>query len=405
MLEVPLRATLLSVCSLVLLFPACGGGTGNSSNADSGAHDASTSDMRQADTAVAMDTRPPSDTAIATCATAHGGCDSLVTCTDGANGPTCGACPSGYTGTGTAGCEDIDECATDNGGCDSLVTCTNTPGARTCGTCPLGYSGTGATTCVDIDECATNNGGCDPVAPCTNTAGSFTCGNCPSGYTGGGASGCVDIDECATDNGGCDALTTCTNTPGSRTCTACPSGYSGTGETGCVDIDECATNNGGCDPLTACTNTPGGNTCGACPSGYTGTGAAGCTNIDDCSPQPCLNGGTCTDGVNSYTCVCTGGYTGMRCGTAPQSVSILLHCDPSSQVLNTFAGSGCFGPVAPGGASYAILGPDTPSVTIWSGADCTGCSYVVTSDTNFCSFGFAGGCGGLNDNVQSVSIP
>ena len=30
-------------------------------------------------------------------------------------------------------------------------------------------------------------------------------------------------------------------------------------------------------------------------------------------PNPCLNGGTCVDGVNSYTCSCPIGYSGDRC--------------------------------------------------------------------------------------------
>ena len=34
---------------------------------------------------------------------------------------------------------------------------------------------------------------------------------------------------------------------------------------------------------------------------------------EDCSPNPCQNGGTCTDGVNSYTCSCVEGYTGNNC--------------------------------------------------------------------------------------------
>ena len=140
-----------------------------------------------------------------------------------------GTCPSGYTGFGntTNGCVDINECATNNGGCDALTTCTNIAGSFFCGACPSGYSGTGASGCTDVNECATNNGGCDALATCTNTPGSFTCGACPSGYSGSGASGCTDVNECATNNGGCDALATCTNTPGSFTCGACPSGYSG----------------------------------------------------------------------------------------------------------------------------------------------------------------------------------
>src|SRR6185437_5603312 len=111
-------------------------------------------------------------------------------------------------------------------------------------------------------------------------------------------------------------------------------------------------------------------------------------------------------GVNSFTCACVGGYTGTTCGTAPSgSVQILVDCAPNSTLLNTFTGSGCFGPVAAGGASYAILASGTSQVTVWSGANCTGCSYVVTSNLNFCGASFTGGCGGLNDNVRSVSIP
>lgn len=36
-------------------------------------------------------------------------------------------------------------------------------------------------------------------------------------------------------------------------------------------------------------------------------------NIDDCIPHACLNGGTCVDGVNSYTCSCPAQWTGDSC--------------------------------------------------------------------------------------------
>jgi len=35
--------------------------------------------------------------------------------------------------------------------------------------------------------------------------------------------------------------------------------------------------------------------------------------IDDCNPNPCENGGNCTDGVNTFTCDCEEDFTGMRC--------------------------------------------------------------------------------------------
>ena len=36
-------------------------------------------------------------------------------------------------------------------------------------------------------------------------------------------------------------------------------------------------------------------------------------DIDDCSPNPCENGGTCTDGVNSHNCFCVTGFNGTNC--------------------------------------------------------------------------------------------
>ena len=38
-------------------------------------------------------------------------------------------------------------------------------------------------------------------------------------------------------------------------------------------------------------------------------------DIDECSSYPCLNGGTCTDDVNSFSCVCAPGSTGLTCST------------------------------------------------------------------------------------------
>ena len=42
-----------------------------------------------------------------------------------------------------------------------------------------------------------------------------------------------------------------------------------------------------------------------CVAGFTDKNCS--TNIDECSPNPCLNGGTCTDGINDYTCECVAG--------------------------------------------------------------------------------------------------
>ena len=64
---------------------------------------------------------------------------------------TCGQCPSGYTGTGDAGCLDIDECADSNlNNCHDNAFCTNDPpGGYTC-TCNGGYEGNGVE-CTQLD--------------------------------------------------------------------------------------------------------------------------------------------------------------------------------------------------------------------------------------------------------------
>ena len=37
------------------------------------------------------------------------------------------------------------------------------------------------------------------------------------------------------------------------------------------------------------------------------------TDINDCESGPCQNGGTCNDGIASYTCDCAKGWTGDNC--------------------------------------------------------------------------------------------
>ena len=36
-------------------------------------------------------------------------------------------------------------------------------------------------------------------------------------------------------------------------------------------------------------------------------------DINDCESNPCQNGATCQDELNSYRCICGGGYNGPNC--------------------------------------------------------------------------------------------
>ena len=38
-------------------------------------------------------------------------------------------------------------------------------------------------------------------------------------------------------------------------------------------------------------------------------------DVDDCVNHTCANGGSCIDGINSYSCNCSVGFTGNRCET------------------------------------------------------------------------------------------
>ena len=37
--------------------------------------------------------------------------------------------------------------------------------------------------------------------------------------------------------------------------------------------------------------------------------------MNECCSQPCVNDGTCIDGVNEFICQCCDGYTGTCCET------------------------------------------------------------------------------------------
>ncbi len=53
------------------------------------------------------------------------------------------------------------------------------------------------------------------------------------------------------------------------------------------------------------------------------------SDINDCRKHSCRHGGTCVDGINSFSCNCSEGFSGMTCETSKndpylQNISILL---------------------------------------------------------------------------------
>ncbi|KAI8486345.1 hypothetical protein Bbelb_358440 [Branchiostoma belcheri] len=48
----------------------------------------------------------------------------------------------------------------------------------------------------------------------------------------------------------------------------------------------------------------------------------GCDNNDDCQSNPCQNGGTCVDGLDSYSCNCTDRFSGDICEERVSTIAI-----------------------------------------------------------------------------------
>ncbi|XP_056132458.1 LOW QUALITY PROTEIN: sushi, nidogen and EGF-like domain-containing protein 1 [Lampris incognitus] len=117
------------------------------------------------------------------------------------------------------------------------------------------------------------------------------------------ASVCPHLRPCL--NGG-QCIDDCITGNPSFTC-SCLAGF--TGRKCQIDVNECASNpcqNGG-----TCKDQINSFIC-QCPPGY--TGALCETDMDECESQPCLNG-ECVDQVNGFTCICPAAFTGTRCET------------------------------------------------------------------------------------------
>ena len=63
-------------------------------------------------------------------------------------------------------------------------------------------------------------------------------------------------------------------------------------------------------------------------------------DVDECAGNPCDNGGTCSEGVNEYSCECAPGYTGTECSvgkllvTSVLSIQYALLFQPSDSQLH-----------------------------------------------------------------------
>jgi len=101
---------------------------------------------------------------------------------------------------------------------------------------------------------------------------------------------------------------------------------------------------------------------GSCVSG---------TCVDPCSPNPCQNGGTCAASGSSYTCTCTGGFTGTNCETSSATcpcAGTLWTRATSARAFDCFVGSDSidflWGPDQMAQEGFASDNPSSPSCSV-----------------------------------------
>ena len=169
---------------------------------------------------------------------------------------------------------------------------------------PLSFNGTVDVNVTKIDPCWSFP--CQENSKCRRVDWqNYTC-PCNVGYSGDGRVNCSEIDECQSSpcgNGTCHDYVNYYN------CT-CPSGYYN-GMSCSNMINFCLSNP--CQNNATCWMHLNGYNC-SCVLGFTGLHCE--TNIDDCASEPCTEG-VCVDGINKFTCNCSGssgsGFFGTRC--------------------------------------------------------------------------------------------
>ncbi|KAL4613114.1 hypothetical protein GN956_G23080 [Arapaima gigas] len=176
-------------------------------------------------------------------------------------------------------------CSPENGYCDTPGECS----------CRPGWHGATCEQCVPSPGCV--HGSCLSPWQCV----------CEAGWSGK----FCDVDKRSCSSNPCSHNSTCIETERGLYKCICAPGY--TGDNCQLKMGPCLMNGSLCQNMGTCMDDEGQAahfTC-LCPPGFAGDFCE--IDMDDCNPNPCANGGTCSDHGAGFSCWCPEGFTGPLC--------------------------------------------------------------------------------------------
>uniref|UniRef100_A0A3Q3LC58 Protein delta homolog 1 n=1 Tax=Mastacembelus armatus TaxID=205130 RepID=A0A3Q3LC58_9TELE len=218
------------------------------------------------------------------------------------------------------GWECIAGCNTENGFCE-----------RGKCRCKPGWQGDNCNQCVTFPGCV--HGTCEKAWQCI----------CREGWVGS----LCDQDTRLCSSRPCADNATCIETGEGGYLCICPYGHAG--ENCHLKRGVCLTNSSPCQNGGTCMDASGsaGYSSCLCTPGFSGDLCE--ISIDSCQPNPCLNGGNCTNHGLAFMCVCPHGFTGPTCSLPPERDLLkitLKETVHSPGVLVTHGQLICFGLLA-----------------------------------------------------------
>ncbi|CAM1327799.1 Uncharacterised protein g9589 [Pycnogonum litorale] len=157
---------------------------------------------------------------------------------------------------------------------------------------------------------------CDNFGVCSNRSDSTYICECPFGFYG---RNCTRFNPCALlDLSPCKNGASCVSNRSNTYRCICNDGYYGKT---CSNYNPCVSYP--CLNAGECFNMSDTEFDCKCQPGFEGQICE--IDIDECQTNPCINGGRCVDGINSFRCECAPGYTGSTCAVIEKCESDTIH--------------------------------------------------------------------------------